>query len=459
MKKRRIIAAALSAVMLLSLAACGSSETGTTTTAVTTTADPRLADITDAVNTGASDEDINAADEEDMTLVWMSHYDLNPGPGKERSAELALFEDEYGGKIVYKSTTWDARFDDLATSIISDQAPDIFPYEWLAFPSGVMKGQYQPIDELVDWESPLWCDMKPAADKYVYNGKHYVAPLYVIESLLLIYDKTAIEEDGLEDPYELYQNGEWDWNAWQRIMEGYVDAGEGRIGCTNAFGRSIIMSTGETFITYDGEKFSNNMNNANIQRAQEFLGNLAKQGLTGNGEYLNAGSAFLNGNILFYGSGRWDIKQSIRALAKADHEAFVVPMPKDPQSDKLYVAENLQATMWVTGSTKVQAMKAYLEANRRVQTEEEYIQLSKETTLKNEMWTEEIYDAVQDICSSKFEKVFDYGYGMSDEMSTLTETLYNCCCFDNDQNTGWANMREANSGLIDSHVETVNARW
>ena len=94
-----------------------------------------------------------------------------------------------------------------------------------------------------------------------------------------------------------------------------------------------------------------------------------------------------------------------------------------------------------------------------MQTEEEYIQLSKETTLKNEMWTEEIYDAVQDICSSKFEKVFDYGYGISDEMSTLTETLYNCCCFDNDENTGWANMREANSGLIDSHVETVNARW
>lgn len=457
-KYRKIIAGILSAAIVIGMTACGQTSADTSAETTVTTED-KLADITDAVNTGADEDTINAADEEDMTLVWMSHYDLNPGEGQERSAALALFEDEYGGKIVYDATTWDNRFDDLATSIISDQAPDIFPYEWLAFPSGVMKGQYQPIDDLVDWESPLWSDMKQAADGFVYNDKHYVAPLYIIESLLLIYDKTAIEEDGLEDPWTLYEAGEWDWDAWKRIMEGYVDAGEGRLGCMNAFGRSIVMSTGETFVTYDGSKFVNNMKSANIQRAQEFLGELAKQGLTGNGEYQNAGTAFLNGNVLFYGSGNWDIKPAMRALAKADHEAFVVPMPKDPQSENLYVAENLQATMWVTGSTKEAAMKAYLEANRRVQTEDEYVQLNKETTLANEGWTEEIYNAVEECRSNKFLKVFDYGYGISQEMSDLTETLYNSCCFDNEVNTGWANIRDTNSGLADTLVEAVNSKW
>ena len=80
-------------------------------------------------------------------------------------------------------------------------------------------------------------------------------------------------------------------------------------------------------------------------------------------------------------------------MSKSDHEAFVVPMPRDPQTDKLYVAENLQATMWVQGSPKAKAMQAWLESNRIAQTDPDYMQEAKDTQLANSYWTEEIYNA------------------------------------------------------------------
>lgn len=453
--KRKILSVLLALATVLSISACGQGEsTGTGSTDANQTDSNASGGAT-----GEGDFDYASAKNDPNTLIWMSHYDLNPTGNTERSAELALFEDTYGGKIVYNQTTWDGRFDDLATAIVADQSPDIFPYEWIAFPSGIMKGQYQPIDDIVDWTDPKWAGMLDEADAYLYKGQHYIAPYEIIESLLLIYDRTLIQEEGLPDPYELYENGEWTWDAFKSMMQTFCQGGDDRIGCMNAFGRSMVMSTGQTFVTYDGEKFINNVNNADIGRVQEFLSSLAKEGLTGNGEYLAVSQAMVKGNVLFYGSGNWDIDMAIKAGNAIDHEVFVVTMPRDPQSDELYVAENLQAHMWVAGSTKKDLVKTWFDCLRTVKTDEEYLAKAKESQLENTLWTSEIYDAVMDIRSDKFKKVFDYGYGVSDSMSTIIEELYNCCCFDNEANTGWANISQSYAGTMDGYLEEINARF
>ncbi len=451
MKKiRKISASLLALAVVLSMTSCATDNTRNEGTGTTNA---------DSGNTSAADktDDVSAETEaveysDSMEITWMAHYDLNPGEGQDRSTALAMFEDEYGGKINYQATTWDARFDDLAKSVLADQGPDIFPYEWLAFPYGVMKNQYNSVDEIIDWNDPLWSGMKTAADGFVYKDKHYVAPIDLSESLLLIYDKTAIEEEGLQDPYELYLNGEWTWDTFKELMVAYCAGGEGRIGCCGAFGRSMVMSTGETFVTYEDGKFLNNIKSPNIDRAQQFLCDIAKQGLTGNGEWMNARQAFEPGNVLFFGTGNWDIEVAMKTTQKAGREIFVVTMPRDPQSENLYVAENLQGIMWVSGSNKAKGVKTWLECNRKAATDPECIQKTKETTMANSGWTEEIYDAVMDIRSSKFIPVFDYGYGVSSEMNGIIENLYNVCCFDNEANTGWANIRDNNSQIIDKYI-------
>ena len=175
---KRIAAGLLAAVSVFSLTACGGSGSGDTTTAdVTTTAKTEWTG--DNVEVTAEEGELSTdVDISGKTLKWMGIYDLNPtNDSPERSAELALFEDTYGASIEYIPTTSDKRFDDLATAILGGTSPDIFVYEWLTFPYGISKGQYQPIDSLVDWEDPMWADVKDTADKFIWKGEHYIAPL------------------------------------------------------------------------------------------------------------------------------------------------------------------------------------------------------------------------------------------------------------------------------------------
>ncbi|MDE6595612.1 MAG: extracellular solute-binding protein, partial [Oscillospiraceae bacterium] len=160
MKKtsRKILAGVLAAASLASLAACSDSSEGGSANVETTTTTAKTEWTGDAIDVTVDEENIKAElDTQGKSLKWMGTYDLNPtNDANERSAEVALFEDNYGAKIEYIPTTSGTRFDDLATAILGGNPPDIFIYEWRAFPYDIVKGQYQPIDSVVDWDDPMW---------------------------------------------------------------------------------------------------------------------------------------------------------------------------------------------------------------------------------------------------------------------------------------------------------------
>ncbi|MBR4096848.1 MAG: extracellular solute-binding protein, partial [Oscillospiraceae bacterium] len=199
----KILAGILAASTVVSLTACGGDGTTTdepiteTTTAKTEWTGDNI-EVTVAED--AVDESLNI---EGQTLKWMGFYDLNPtNDAPERSTELALFEDTYGAKIEYVPTTNATQFDDLATAIVGGTSPDIFVYDWRSFPYDINKGQYQPIDSIVDWEDPMWADVKDQADMFTWKGEHYVAPFgYGFNDFqILMYNKTVVEDMGMDDP-------------------------------------------------------------------------------------------------------------------------------------------------------------------------------------------------------------------------------------------------------------------
>jgi multiple sugar transport system substrate-binding protein len=67
---------------------------------------------------------------------------------------------------------------------------------------------FQPIDELVDFDNALWSDVKEASETFSINGKHYVAPISFEVQSVLTYDQKNIDTYGLDDPYQLYLEGE-----------------------------------------------------------------------------------------------------------------------------------------------------------------------------------------------------------------------------------------------------------
>ncbi len=82
-------------------------------------------------------------------------------------------------------------------------------------------GAIQPLDDYINYDSK-WYQMTANADLFV-DGKHYS---YMPDEnnannigLFITYNKTILEEAGCADPYTLYQEGKWDWDAFYEIIE------------------------------------------------------------------------------------------------------------------------------------------------------------------------------------------------------------------------------------------------
>lgn len=72
---------------------------------------------------------------------------------------MELFEKKYGGKVQYIPTTWDTRFDDLATLVVGGDSPDMFPASDVdIFPGKVAAGMFDPMDDYLDFGSEDWGD-------------------------------------------------------------------------------------------------------------------------------------------------------------------------------------------------------------------------------------------------------------------------------------------------------------
>lgn len=413
-----------------------------------------------------------------QTVYWMGIYDLNPTGNADRSVALSLFEDVYGAKIQYVATTTDTRFDDLANRINGGEPVDMFPYEWDAVPNGVNKGMYAPLDDYVDLSDPVYDDVRDMAEMFRYNGHYYVIPYATSDPLAITYSRAMMEEEGLDDPYELYQKGEWDWNAFMDMMKAFVANGDGevqRYGCCGWFGQAILQSTGDTVVTYDGTKFSNNIMSSNIERAEHLQEEISNLGLYDHTWY----SYFpTDGNILFYGMAPWALTES--NAKNPDADIFIVPFPKDPESEEYYLNMNFAATMLVKNSDKGDAVATWIKCQRLAETEEQYKAAAKEKALiqtKNaqgkvtSFLTEEQYDFMQTWYDpANIKSVFDFGYGMGTLMNNETydyntrgvmnncaDAILNQVQYTDTPDT-WAEIRSQWQSVVDSVVADYNSK-
>ncbi len=455
-KLKRIAAGLVAVSTILSLTACDKNGDSATTEDITTTEKTEWTgdNIEVTADSGALSSEVDISGK---TLKWMGIYDINPtNDAPERSAELALFEDTYGASIEYITTTSATRFDDLATAIVGGTPPDIFIYEWRTFPYDISKGQYQSIDSLIDWTDPMWADVKETADKYLWKGEHYIAPLgYAFnDTQVLMYNTSTIDAQGFDDPYELYQAGKWDWDAFTNMMKEFVESNPDSYGIGGWWSNAFVYTAGETMVTYDGTSFKNNMNSAAIERAQGVLEDIFKNNLIKRG-WIGGESAFPTNDLLFYSMGTWAYNAAAESMP--DDTIQIVPFPKDPKSDKYYVSNKIQAYMWVKGSENGDVVKAWLDCNRLVNFDTKYTEITKNKFLENNKgWTSEMYDIAMDFYDSdKFEQAYDYGYGLSTFMGDeVMAVLYEGIA--NEQFENWIQTREEFSNIMDEEIAAYN---
>ncbi len=464
-KLKRTLAALLSMSMLLAATACGSENADSEDNSHYKSEDEHAVSI---------QEDANAEGKVDIsgqTIYWLGTYNLNPQNNQDRSVPLTLFEDQYGGKVEWIECTSDNKFDTLTNRILGGDPVDMFQYEWDALPNGVYKDQYQPLDDYLDLDEEMWTDMKDAIDMYAYNGKHYVVPYAVSDPLLITYSREMCKENGLDDPYELYQDGDWDWDSFMDMMKTFVANGDGstqRYGIAGWFGQAMVQSTGKTIVNFDGTQFTNNIADPDIEAAENLMTEMRSLQLYDPTWYSNFPEA---GNILFYGMADWSLGAS--NAKNPDADIMVVPFPKSPDADEYYLCGNYAAYMLVKNSDKGDAVARYIECCRMAETVEEYQQVAKEKALIEEKTasgitlafkTEEQYDAIQSY-KADTTVVFDFGYGMGSVMYGEGEYTYETrgimnnlmdCLLKYDDVDSWAVLRDNWSAAIDDVLKTYN---
>lgn len=472
-KLKSIISAAATVSMVMTAVSCSSSKSSSSE-------ESSVYKRSDEFSVSADNEEVKGSHNIDIsgqTITWLADYDLNPQNNQDRSVALSLFEDVYGAKVNFVLASSEEKLTKLASMIIAGEEVDMFPYEWDAVPNGVVKGQYQPLDPYFDvmgMDEGIWDDMTDVIDMFQYNGEHYVVPYVISDPLIITYSRKMMEEEGLDDPYKLYLDGKWDWDKCMSMMESFVSGASGgqtRYGINGWFGQAIIQSTGHTVVNYNGGKFSNNIDDPEIEKAELFMQDIAKKKLY-NPEW--TGCFPNNGSTLFYAMGPWALGTS--NAKNKDADLMVVPFPKSPNADKNYISCNFGAKMLVKNSQKGEAVAAYIKCERLAAIQEEYKEIVKKKALVVEksssgitesFVTEEQYDAVQSFLDPENSvPMFDFGYGMGERMygdgdytfetRGVMDNLTTALLEGSDSVDSWASLRDAMTGIIDSEVKEFN---
>lgn len=498
-KFKRLAACAMAVAMAFGMTACdegGAVNSGnvsnsdvngpgsTSSTSMATTTDPdENADTDDE----AKDLDTGTftPDGKSGVVKYLGFYDITDDQkGKE---QCMIFEsDLYGGTIEWVSAPNDyAYYEKLATLIAADDSPDILTYEAMAFPYGVSKNMFEPLDEYLDVNDPLWADMLPFIEDNVYNGKHYYFPHRVVTSFALNYNRKTIEDAGLDDPYDLYMEGTWTWDAWRQMMIDFCNLSEDNIGfyATDTIATAFCNTTGKAVIDYDNGIIINNMNDPDITRGVEFLAELGRNGLLYAGQHGDWVSpqiwAPISDKILFLGmEPEWTYiaaTEEIQNPTGVDNDIFntpsdfaFVPFPRDPQADAYYLNNGTFGYMVAKGAKNIKGAIDFIYCNRLFETDQNIIDQVRKDHVDPEIvtytagkyqgiqkwqitWDEQVYDLWREVCvSDKFEYVTDDLYGFGQDVKTNVCTTVYSSTFGGES---WSQLSQQTIPLIDAVLD------
>lgn len=478
-----IVSVALCIAMVLSMSAC-SQDSGTKSGTPQDTTNAEFQQVVDAVQnlTDKVDSDVTV----EKKIQWMAWWAID-----ETTAEVELFKQVYGipeegdesyGSyadcvFVYNYVNYNDRYTQLGKLVASGDSPDIFPFESSNYPYSVVANLFQPIDNVVDLSDPLWDDTREAMDQFVWGGRYYCAIPYLGLNYLLWYRNSVVQQAGIDDPYELYREGNWNWNTFLDMCDKFQKSGEGKYaidgwGAPDGF----IYTTGQALITLEDGKLTNNLYNADIERCMsQVIDVLYKQNYRYPRHELNGWNvnenAFVTGDTLFFTGLGTDYKDVFRKYFKRynweENDLWCVPFPKDPQAEKYYHLMKNDAHMFVAGSDNAAGFKAWVMCQRAVVGDEAVTEASHEQMKENYDYTDEILDWLDELqYGGVLTPVFDFKTGLGQDFdSGLNEDPITSITYipymnglDADGNPAtFASQREANNGAINDRIAQLNA--
>lgn len=481
MKNFKKTLAGISALTLtLSMTACdgdsssngGSDSSADETTTVTTTTaatvelnTATLAEEDAATLEEVADKELRDVELENKTIKWLAHYDINPSTAKgdSEAVNISLFKNKYGGEIQWYSTTWNTRYSDLSTYVLGGEGIDFFPCDTAALPKGVVSGMFQPVDDYIDLNSPLWQDVSEAMEIYNFNGKHYELVNAVTAENIVIYNKQTISEQGLDDPWELYQAGEWNWDSFEKMLEQFVDPDADQVGLDGYWNeKALLLSAGVPSVEAVDGHLVTNLNDPTIEKAMNWMYGLYNKGLVMDMslyDWSEQPQFMGEGKELFYIIGAWAVQSNPDTWnTKIPVENLgLAPVPSPEGSDP-YQAATLDGWVICKGAANPEGVALFSECTRLANTSDDAIAIADKKAKEDFQWSDELIAINKEIneLARKY-PVVDLATGVSTDVASLTT--------DGGSQIGlraafhgveWATNREEIADVVDMLVQEVD---
>ena len=479
---KKILSALLALSLTAGLSACGGgseegganggaaadettqAETVTTTAATVEINTETLAAEEEEVLANAM-EQLQDVELENKEIKWLAHYDINPsGTGASKSVAMEMFEKKYGGSVKWYQTTWENRFNDLSTYVLGGEGIDFFPGDDVYnFPKGIISGMFMPVDDYIDLNSDIWQNSAAAMELYNFGGKHFAFVTGVTAEEVVIYNKATIEANGLDDPWELYKAGNWNWDTFKSMLEEFVDEENDQWGIDGYWSENaLLLSSGvPTVGAVDGQLVCN-LNDATMEKAMNFQYDLFTSGLVFPREQFNWAeqpAMMGEGRQLFYIVGAWHVKAdpATWATKMAPEDLGIAPVPS-PAGSNPYQAATVGGYALCKGATNPEGVARFAECTIIGSNDEGAIAISDRKMRDDYQWSDELIAIEKEINElARQYPVVDLASGCSTDIASYTtQGGDNVGTRAAMHGTDWASNREMIADTIIMLVDEVN---
>lgn len=448
----------------------GDEGAGVTTTEATTTTGVTVAinekeldeEQVDSLNTIMDQlQDVELANKE---IKWLAHYDINPnGNGASKKVELELFERKYGGSIKWYQTTWDNRYNDLSTYVLGGEGIDFYASDTGNLPKGVVSGMFQSVDQYIDINDAIWQNTKVAMDTYKFGDKHFMLVTNTIANFFIYYNTATLEANGIDDPWDLYKEGNWNWDSFKGMLQEFVDEENDQWGLDNWYNEAALAySAGVPVIQAVDGQLVCNLNDATLEKAMNFQYDLYNNSLVLPMEQFNWSiqpAMMGEGRELFWIGGSWEAEGDPATWTHQipPENLGIVPVPNPADSDKPYQAAALEGYVLCKGAANPEGVARFAECTILASNDPVGKELFRQKRMEDAQWSEDLVDRLEEINNlAKQYPVVDLAPGCSTDIATYTV---------NDSSTGlrapfhgtdWATARESIADTIIMLVGEVN---
>lgn len=347
---KKLLALLLSLVLVMSLlVGCGgsSSDGSDNDGGNKNTTGGSSADKDDADDTDSEDSEV---DTEGKNVSWET-FDIDPDAYKGQTLTIwtwwdndegtneatAYFEEITGATVEWVNVPWADYPAKLISGVSAGTGPDVCYIGPEAIPTYVKKNILFPLSDYVDFNSPALTTYSPQVqnimDYFNVDGKIYAMADAGAGTFKLYYRKDLLENAGLEDPYDLFMNGEWTWEKWFELMENVTQDMDGD-GVNDVWGfdawmgmTPFVSSNGASYVVdgkfaVDDPKFIEALDGYRRLKQSDYIWKPWEDGKDPQGN-------LISGATCFNYWGAWEITNLRENIG--DDLGFV-PFPKGPSA-------------------------------------------------------------------------------------------------------------------------------